>query len=211
MVWCSNICRGVSCSPARRARETTWMERMLSPPSSKKLSSHPHARPAAGPRPRSPPASAPRGCAAPRSPPPPAASSGAGRARRSTLPLGVSGSASSAHEGGRHHVLRQPVRAACARSSSAASASPDHVGHEPLLAGASSRTTTTRPPRRGARRSTRLDLAQLDAEAAHLHLRRPGGPGTPARRPPVQRTRSPVRYIRAPGRRRTDRGRSARP
>ena len=63
----------------------------------------------------------------------------------------------------------------------------------------------------GCPRSARLDLAQLDAEAAHLHLVVERGPGTPARRPAAT----------APGRRcgtaarpappRTGRGRSAPP
>ena len=86
--------------PARAARETTWMLRIESPPSSKKLSWTPTAatpsascqkrarkrssslRGAAGSRPGVEAADA-------------AAASGAGSARRSTLPLAVSGSAGS--------------------------------------------------------------------------------------------------------------------
>ena len=41
MVWCRNTSLVVSRSPACRARETTWMLRIESPPSSKKLSSTP--------------------------------------------------------------------------------------------------------------------------------------------------------------------------
>ena len=47
--------------------------------------------------------------AAPGSRPRSACRSGAGRAFLSTLPLGVSGSRSSSHEGRRHHVFRQPL------------------------------------------------------------------------------------------------------
>ena len=77
-----------------------------------------------------------RACAAPRSrraahaPP-----SGAGSALRSTLPFGVSGSASSTHERRRHHVLRQPRPQVLAQlAASGASPSPHHVRHQPLVA-----------------------------------------------------------------------------
>ena len=48
-----------------------------------------------------------------------AGASAAGRARRSTLPLGVSGSASTKYEGRRHHVLGQALAHAALRSSAA--------------------------------------------------------------------------------------------
>ena len=71
---------------------------------------------------------------------------------------------------------------------------------------------TTASRTAGWRGERGLDLAQLDAEAAHLDLVVERGPGTPASPSGRQRARSPVRYSRAPGlARRTDRGRSARP
>ena len=42
-VWCWNTSRAVTASPSRRARLTNWIDMMLSPPSSKKLSSIPTA------------------------------------------------------------------------------------------------------------------------------------------------------------------------
>ena len=135
-------------------------------------------------------------CAAPRSRRPrrrPAA--GAGRARRSTLPLGVSGSASRATKAGGHHVLRQP-RPGAARSSAGVGLGPSrrhHVGDQPLVA----RPVLARPQhgglahRRGGR-ERRLDLARLDAEAADLTCwsARPRNSSVPSGR---QRARSPVR------------------
>ncbi|MNE67482.1 hypothetical protein D3C80_1630920 [compost metagenome] len=41
MVWCWNRSRGVNCRPSCRARLTTWIDRIESPPSSKKLSCMP--------------------------------------------------------------------------------------------------------------------------------------------------------------------------
>ena len=49
------------------------------------------------------------------------------------------------------------------------------------------------------REQRRLDLAEFDAEAADLHLEVGAARGTRAGRRAVQRTRSPVRYIRCPG------------
>jgi hypothetical protein len=79
--------------PSRAVRETTWMARMESPPSAKKLSWTPiSSRPSTPAQTRASAASAwvdgrARSSAARDS------AAGAGRARRSTLPLGVSGMA----------------------------------------------------------------------------------------------------------------------
>ena len=85
--------RGVIDSPARRARLTSWIDTMLSPPRSKKLSSMP-TRSSPSTSANSPHRIASCGvrgarceCADP--------SSGSGSARRSSLPFGVSGSRSS--------------------------------------------------------------------------------------------------------------------
>ena len=76
------------------------------------------------------------------------------------------------------------LRRRCARSASALRLA-DHVRHQPLLARRvlarhhhASRTLGV-PAQRG------LDLAQLDAEAADLHLVVERGPGTRWRRPPA--------------------------
>ncbi|OLT02113.1 hypothetical protein BJF90_05005 [Pseudonocardia sp. CNS-004] len=90
----SNTSRGRTASPARRALLTTPIATMLSPPSAKKSSSAPtsgspstsanipHSACSRGVRARRPTARCSR-CR------------GSGRARRSTLPFGVSGNASS--------------------------------------------------------------------------------------------------------------------
>ena len=131
-----------------------------------------------------------------------ASPSGAGSALRSSLPFGVSGSASSAHERRRHHVLRQapPQVRRAARSASA----PPRRPRTPPAACRPARPRAPRPPHRATpalRRSTRLDLAQLDPEAPDLHLVvvRPRNSSVPSAR---QRARSPVRYSRAPPSRR---------
>ena len=127
---------------------------------------------------------------------------GAGSALRSTLPLGVSGSASSTHEGRRHHVLGQPLRAGSARSAVGVQRRRPRRRRRPPAAcrrarPRAPRTTASRTPGCCAQRG--LDLAQLDAEAAHLHLVVERGPGTRCVPSGSQRARSPVRYSRAPG------------
>jgi hypothetical protein len=94
-VWWRKISSADSGSPARRARETTWMLRIESPPSSKKLSSTPTSSAPSTPaqiRARRRSVSV---LAATRSPDPVSPHRGAGRALRSSLPFGFSGSSSS--------------------------------------------------------------------------------------------------------------------
>ena len=99
---------------------------------------------------------------------------GAGSAARSSLPLGVSGSASSATK------ARAPCRRGDARSSAARSSAAVHARPRPprrrrppaaRSPAPSSRVPTTGAARTdGMRAQRRLDLARLDAEAAHLEL-----------------------------------------
>ncbi len=115
------------------------------------------------------------------------------RARRSTLPFGVSGSASRRTNADGHHV----VAAACARRASRSARPPDpsavHVGHQPLVAvrrrGRGPRPRARRggaagPPRsRRARCGSRGSSPVVDA-AQELELARPAAsaPGRPCGR-----------------------------
>ena len=97
---------------------------------------------------------------------------GAGSALRSTLPLGVERQRAERHERRRHHVLGQRAREASAltlahRAAGAPAPRRPPAGRSP---GASSRATTTASRTAGVRAQHRLDLAQLDAVAAHLDL-----------------------------------------
>ena len=75
------------------------------------------------------------------------------------------------HERRRHHVVRQPRRAgARAARAAARRLAADHVGHQPLVARPVLARQHHRLAHRRMRRQRRLDLAQLDAEAAHLDL-----------------------------------------
>jgi hypothetical protein len=80
--------RGRIARPAARARPTSWIATMLSPPSAKKSSSTPTSgRPSSWAKTRlSASSRASRGAV------PPAVNTGAGSALRSSLPFGVSGS-----------------------------------------------------------------------------------------------------------------------
>ena len=118
--------------------------------------------------------------------------SGAGSARRSTLPLALSGSASSrtnerrapCSSGSRRFQVRRAAPATDSRVSGR-----DDVGHQPRLARRVRRAPRRPRPRRPDARAARLDLARLDAEAADLDLvvgpaqelqravRAAGGPG----------------------------------
>ena len=97
--------------------------------------------------------------------------SGAGSALRSSLPLGVSGSASSCTKAA-GTMYSGSARARCARSASASAAlaSPTTVGHQALVA----RRVLARQHHRLAhagRCSSRASISpELDAEAADLHL-----------------------------------------
>ena len=101
------------------------------------------------------------------------------------------------HEGGRHHVVRQPL-AAGARAASPAVGGPRGARRRrPAAASpAPAASAQPRPPPRappGWRGERRLDLPQLDAEAADLDLVVEPARGTRARRPAGARARSPVR------------------
>ncbi len=88
----SNTSRGESTRPSLRARVTSWMETMLSPPRAKKSSSTPtDASPRTSVKTRHRASSrSPPGARDPSEPP----NTGAGSAARSSLPLTVNGSAS---------------------------------------------------------------------------------------------------------------------
>ena len=96
-----------------------------------------------------------------------------GSARRSSLPLAVSGSASSTTKARRHHVLRQPRPQVRPQLRAPEGSAPPRRPRRPparFSPGASSRTTTTASRTAGVLQQRRLDLARLDAEAAHLDL-----------------------------------------
>ncbi len=90
-VWCTKSCLGVRRTPSCAARAMIWMVRIESPPSSKKLSCTPtrSSRSASAQTAASTRSVSVRGATYSSSAGPPAA--GAGRPRRSTFPLGVSG------------------------------------------------------------------------------------------------------------------------
>ncbi len=79
------------------------------------------------------------------------------------LAVGSEGQRRQGHEGGRQHVVRQPVPQGLAHRIDRGVA--DHVGDQPLLAGEHDRLADS-----GLRGQHRLDLSQLDAEATHLDL-----------------------------------------
>ncbi len=176
-------------SPALRARLTSWIDMMLSPPSSKKLSSmptrstprtsanSPHRISSCGVR-----GSTPR--------PPPRVSSGAGSARRSSLPFGVSGSRSSNNDRRRHHVVRQPPRQrGPKRRRHQAHSQPPQPRSPPAAAGRRGPSAHHRSLRHpGLAQKRRLDLARLNAEPAQLDLRvrTPDELQNPVRTPPRQ-------------------------
>ena len=188
---------------AWRSRDITRVASSEWPPSSKKSSWTPTSLHAEHLAPRSPPDRSSVGVAgrdvalsAARARP-----SGAGRARRSTLPLAVRGKRSRTHEGGGHHVVGQRALQSAAQLAAmpAAPSAPRGTTYATsrVSPGASSRTSTTRSPHRRVRPERRLDLAQLDAEAAHLDL--VVDPAQELQRSvPRRRTRSPVRYSRPP-------------
>ena len=137
--------------------------------------------------------------------------SGAGSARRSSLPFGVSGSASSATNAdgtmcsGSSCRQMRPQR----RRSASAPAAPPHTPPAASARPVSSRASTAACATSACARQRRLDLARLDAEAAHLHLLVGAAEilQLPVRPP---RARSPLRYIRSP-RPETDQPRTAPP
>ena len=187
---------GISTPSARRTRDATWVARSECPPSWKKSSSTP-TRPAT----RSPSTSAQiaarsasvalRGAVD--SPPAPAPRSGAirERARRSTLPLGVSGRA-----GRRTKALgtmypgrlrREPAPGAPRIDS----ASPDDVGDQaaraacrPLVARA--RTTASRTPGRAASAASTSPSSMRKPRTFTWWSSRPRNSSSPVRQPAGQ-------------------------
>ena len=96
---------------------------------------------------------------------------GAGRARRSTLPLGVRGRARQGDEGRRHHVARQPLLEGAAEPGQVERPLLPHrdIGDEaPFLSVAAHHGHHVLHRRLLAQ--DRLDLSELDAEAADLDL-----------------------------------------
>ena len=78
------------------------------------------------------------------------------------------------HERRRHHVVRQArteMRAQRRCVEHAIGACRHHIGHQPLVAGLILARDHRRLRHIGMPQQRRLDLAGLDAEAAHLHLR----------------------------------------
>ena len=176
----------------RGCRETTWVASSEWPPSSKKSSWTPTCVDAPAPRAQMPASSSSVGvrgatyaCASSGRAP-----SGAGSALRSTLPLGVSGSASSATnaEGTMYSRQRRRQEGAQRRHVAASVRRRGDVGHQPLVAGHVLADHHHGLAHRRVPPQRRLDLAQLDAEAAHLHLvsARPEELQLPVRQPAHQ-------------------------
>ena len=196
MVWCSNTCRGLSSTPARRARETTWMERMQSPPSAKKLSSTPtrSARSTSAQTRASTSSAGVRGatyCSRRRV---------LRRGERLAVQLAVGRQRQRVHrhERGGHHVLRQPRRR-CARS---ALRRPHRPPRTPPAACRPARPRARRRRTRARRRasSSAASISPSSMRKPRIFTcssRRPRNSSVPSAR---QRTRSPVRYS-APRRR----------
>ena len=182
------------------------------PPSSKKSSSTPDPLDAEHLGPDRRQRLLGRGCAARGVRAASGARSGAGSARRSSLPFGVSGSALQQHERRRHHVLGQRSRAGAPRSDAGVGARA--VGAPPRRPPAACRRARPRarprPPR--ARRDARGSAASISPSSMRKPRsftwgrRGPRNSSSPSGR---QRARSPVRYSRRPARPRTGPGRSA--
>ena len=200
-------------APRAGARPPAWPAASARP-ARRSSSSTPTRSDAAAPPPRSRPATSSdgrprrhvRSAAGPPRPAP------AGRAVH--LAVGGQRQALEGHEGGGHHVLRQPARDRRARSSAAdgsAALLRDHVGHQALLPRPVLAHHDGRLAHPGVRQQHGLDLPRLDAEAADLDL--VVGPAQelqlPVRAPPHQ-VAGPVEPC-ARLARRTGRGRSAPP
>ena len=175
--------RGVIDSPARRARLTSWIDTMLSPPRSKKLSSMPT---------RSTPSTSANSAHR-------IASCGVRGARcecgepklrlrqRPAVELAVwrQRQPLQHHQRGRHHVVRQlpRQRGPQRRGVQHRARCRHHIADQPLAAAhhpaARSRRPATRPPARSA--PPRSRPARSGTRAASPARRR--GPGTPAPRP----------------------------
>ena len=193
---------------------TSWMDRIESPPSSKKLSwtptrSTPSTSAQIPARARS---ASVRGAHVVRRPSPSSTSGRAAPAGRACRWRSAAGRPASrtrrapCSRAGRRPAWSRAARPAARRSRRRGG---DHVGDQALAPGVSSRAITAASATPGCRRSDRLDLAGLDAEAADLDLVVGAAEELQLRRRAVQRTRSPVRYIREPRRRRTGRRRTA--
>ncbi len=186
-----NTSRGLKVSPAARARATSCMATMLSPPSEKKSSSTPtRSRPStSATSPQRVSSSGVRGRVSVTS----AAKSGAGRARRSSLPLGVSGRTS-----------RVTTAAGTMWSGS------DWAAWARSWAESTGPPATTYATSRSSRRTTvacvTLSCAANTLSVSPSSMRKPRSLTWSSARPRyssspsrVQRARSPVRYMRAPG------------
>ena len=193
----------------RRTRETTCVARSEWPPSSKKLSRRPTRSTRSTSAQISASACSVSSAGASYSRAARASPSGAGSALRSSLPLGVSGSALQRHE-------RAPAPCTPAGSAAGGRAARPPPLHPPRTPPAACRPARPRAPRprslahRRVPGQRRLDLPQLDAEAADLHLVVQAAQELqrPVRHPPhpVARAVQP-----RPGSRRTGRPRSAPP
>ena len=172
---------GVSKSPARRARLTSWIDTMLSPPSSKKLSSMP-TRSTPRTSANSPHSFSSAACAAPV--PTRRASSPAPATPAVELAVRRQRQRFKHHKRRRHHVVRQPL-------ASARHATPDvkraprrrnHIRHQPLSPGnLRARPPPPSPPPHAAPAQPRSRQARCGSRAASPA--RPRAPGTPACRP----------------------------
>ena len=127
----------------------------------------------------------------------PAGAPGAGSARRSSLPLGVRGSRVQDDERGRHHVLRQAaaqVRAQLVRRPPPPPRTPPAAARP-----ARPRAATTAHSRTPGCRRSAASISPGSMRKPRIFTcssRRPRYSSAP---PACQRTRSPVRYSRAPG------------
>jgi hypothetical protein len=180
-------------TPRGRARPRAWPAASARPARRSRPPPPPAPRPA--PPPRSPPAPPPPACAAPRSLRRRRASpSGAGSALRSSLPLGVSGSASSRTNAA--GTMYSGSRAAGARAAPPLLRVAHHVRHQPRSPG----RPRAPPPRasrtpRAPRSAASISPGSMRKPRTFTWRPAPQELQVPSAR---QRTRSPVRYSRAP-------------
>ncbi|HEX5872796.1 MAG TPA: hypothetical protein VFY65_20335 [Longimicrobium sp.] len=196
----SNSWRSGSSTPnTARTRETTRVASSECPPSAKKSSFRPtrSTRSSSAQIPASTSSAGVRGATYPSAEVDAAAASGAGRALRSTLPLGVSGSASIATMAP-GTMWSGSDRRRCARSSSA-STEPTTYATTRRSPASSPRTITAQSATSAWRRSTDSisPSSMRKPRTFTCSSRRPRYSTVPLAR---QRARSPVRYSRAPGR-----------
>ena len=214
-VGASNSARSGSSTPnGARTRDTTCVASSEWPPSSKKLVLAPRPAPTPSTSAQIPASSSSVGVRgatyAPRlrqrAAPAPAAPCGPPCRWRSAAARPATTNA----DGTMYSGSAAPQVARAAPSATPAASAATTYATRPRSPGASSRASTAASRTAGCAAQRRLDLAQLDAEAAHLHLVVEPAQELERGRPAAQRARSPVRYSRRPGARRTDRARSAR-